>query len=203
MIKVNVFVTLLTALHFFAPTIAASECIGNFTVLQTLDNARVGNTTTPVTYVICPNTVFNFTLGGFWDLKGNTSYLCGADGASTNNCLVTGGGGLQFIIGFDGSSNKGDILVSGFTFTKSELTNGVIANPGKSTFRDCIFKVSQYRNITNTAFTTSYSGLTTICILCRVNAYPLPCLVQRELRRTVITFCSAPYNTSTPWKFDS
>jgi hypothetical protein len=140
--KINVVGALLVVVQLF-PSVTASKCIGNFTALRALQDARWNNTATPVTYVICPGTVFNFT-GTFdsWDMNGNETYLCGADGSSTNKCVVTGGE-FQFISAFFpfGRSSKDNILVSGFTFTKAELATGAVAAPGKFTMRDCIFRV--------------------------------------------------------------
>jgi hypothetical protein len=140
--KVNIIIALLTVVHFFTPT-TASACINNFTVLETLQIARGNKTETPVTYVICPNTVFNFTnTSNTLETNGNASYLCGADGSSANNCLVVGGEFQLVSAVFPfGRSSKDNILISGFTFTKAELATGAVGAPGKFTMRDCIFRV--------------------------------------------------------------
>jgi hypothetical protein len=134
-------IVLLTVVHFFAP-VTASACIGNFTQLETLQAARGNNTSTPVTYVICPNTIYDFTNANPWDMNGNATYLCGTNGSSTNNCVISGGD-FQFGISLSpyDSSNKDNILISGFTFTKAGFANAAIAAPGRFTIRDCIFKV--------------------------------------------------------------
>jgi hypothetical protein len=140
--KVNIVVALLTVVCCFSP-ITANKCIGNFTTLKALQVARGNKTETPVTYIICPNTVFNFTnTFETWDLNGNATYLCGANGSSANNCVVTDGE-VQFGTSLNrfGYSNKGNIFVSGFRFANALYATGVLAAPGKFTLPDCIFKV--------------------------------------------------------------
>jgi hypothetical protein len=124
--------------------VSAEDCIGSYTKLTALQNARGGNNSVSVTYVICPNTVFDLTNDIEWNLNGNTNYLCGEDGSSKNNCVVTGGE-FQFSISLFpyGFSNKDNILLSGFTFEKAGISNAAIASSGSFTIRDCIFKVSE------------------------------------------------------------
>jgi hypothetical protein len=120
-----------------------ANCIGSLEALRTLEYARGNNNTIPVTYVICPNTVFDMDETYYWEMNGNTNYLCGVDGSSKNNCTVTGGT-VHFLIysfAYDRSS-KENILVSGFTFQKATEIVGQIGYWGKHTFRDCIFRVS-------------------------------------------------------------
>ena len=126
-------------------TAVAEQCIGNPDVLRELDLARGNNNSIPVTYIICPNTVFDFdNPSNLWEMNGNTNYLCGADGSSKNNCTVTGGNAHFTIYSFTfNDSSKENILVSGFTFEKARFISGIIAAWGKHTFRDCIFKVSE------------------------------------------------------------
>jgi hypothetical protein len=79
----------------------------------------------------------------FIQLNGNASYLCGTNGASANQCIISGGYLQLGILLFSyGDSSKDNILVSGFTFEKSTSANVAIAVNGRSIFRDCIFKVS-------------------------------------------------------------
>ena len=123
---------------------AADQCIGSFDALRTLEVKRGNKNAISVTYVICPNTVFDFDNHvDQWEMNGNTNYLCGADGSSKNNCIITGGE-AQFLIYFYsfGQSSKDNILISGFTFKNSAFANGSIGIWGKHIIRDCIFKVS-------------------------------------------------------------
>jgi hypothetical protein len=124
---------------------AVQSCIGSFTALAALQDARGNNTATPVTYILCPNTVYEPT-DKFLELNGNASYLCGANGALANQCIIRGGSihvGV-FLYSYGGSS-KDNIVVSGFTFEQSEFSNVAIAASGRLMFRDCIFKVSCLR----------------------------------------------------------
>ena len=128
---------------FVAPLAKAQACIGTLADLAALQNARGKNISTPVTYVMCPNTVYLVTDYEYLELNGNASYLCGEDGSSANRCILRGGS-LQmaiFYFSFD-RSRKDNILVSGFTFEKADFFTASIAMHGRSTFRDCIFKVS-------------------------------------------------------------
>ena len=128
-------------------TVSAEDCIDSYAELTALQIARGGNNAIPVTYVICPNTVFDLTNDVEWDLNGNTNYLCGEDGSSTNNCIVTGGLFQFAVSSFPyGFSNKDNILISGFTFQKAEIGNAAIASSGNFVIRDCIFKVRERRN---------------------------------------------------------
>jgi hypothetical protein len=144
MMSLNTFViAFLTLIHCISAATAA-ECIGSFDALRALEVARGNNNTVPVTYVICPNTVFNMANAvEVWEMNGNTNYLCGTNGSSKNNCIVTGGDVhfLIYIYAFDQAS-KENIVVSGFTFEKAAYINGAIGYWGKHTFQDCIFRVS-------------------------------------------------------------
>jgi hypothetical protein len=120
---------------------AVQSCIGSLAELAALQDARWNNTATPVTYVMCPNTVY--PIDQFIQLNGNASYLCGANGVSANHCIFRGGYAQLGISLFSyGDSSKDNILVSGFTFEKSTSVNVAIGVNGRSIFRDCIFKVS-------------------------------------------------------------
>ena len=140
------FVFAFLTLCYFLPAALAEQCIGSFDALRELEIARGNNNTIPVTYVICPNTVFDMEAVKdqyLWEMNGNTNYLCGADGSSKNNCTVTGGN-AQFLISYYayGQSSKDNILISGFTFEKAYFVNGISGMSGKHTIRDCIFRVS-------------------------------------------------------------
>jgi hypothetical protein len=144
MMSVNIVVIAFLILVHCMSTVAASECIGSFNALRKLEVARGNNNSIPVTYVICPNTVFDMAkTADYWEMNGNTNYLCGSNGSSKNNCIVTGGD-VHFLIYFYAldQSSKENILVSGFTFEKAASINGQIGYWGKHTIRDCIFRVS-------------------------------------------------------------
>jgi hypothetical protein len=120
----------------------APACIGTLGTLLSLQTARGNNVTTPVTYVMCPNTVYLANDEEFLQLNGNATYLCGVDGASANNCIIRGGSvqlGISYFT-YDQSS-KDNILVSGFTFEQAEFSTAFIAMYGRSIIRDCIFRV--------------------------------------------------------------
>ena len=146
MMSINTFIIAFLTLVHCMSTATAEQCIGSFAALRKLEIKRWNNNTIPVTYVICPNTVFDMEPikeQYLWDMNGNTNYLCGADGSSKNNCTVTGGD-AQFLISYYayGQSSKDNILISGFTFEKAALANGATGISGKHTIRDCIFRVS-------------------------------------------------------------
>ena len=122
--------------------LAQSPCISTLTELTALQDARGKRTDTPVTYIMCPNTVYLVNDYELFELNGNANYLCGTSGASSNNCIVRGGAvQLSITLYPYGFSVKDNILISGFTFEQGELTNGVIAAGGQYTIRDCIFQV--------------------------------------------------------------
>lgn len=145
--SITLFLTFLTIANCIC-AISAEDCIGSYTKLTALQNARGANNSVPVTYVICPNTVFNLKNQPGLDLNGNTNYLCGQDGSSKNNCIVTGGD-VQFTIAFFAYdlSNKDNILLSGFTFEQGQISNAAIASSGSFTIRDCIFKVRATKSL--------------------------------------------------------
>jgi hypothetical protein len=117
-------------------------CIGNLTQLTALQEARGNKVATPVTYIMCPNTVYLPTDYELFELNGNANYLCGASGASSNNCTVIGGYfQLSVAMYAYDFADKDNIVISGFTFEKAEIANAAVATVGQTTFRDCIFKV--------------------------------------------------------------
>ena len=123
-------------------TAQAASCIGNLAELDALQTARGNKVSTHVTYILCPNTVYLPTDFEYLLLNGNATYLCGEDGSSANNCIIRGGY-IQvaiFLYAYD-RAPKDNILVSGFTFEDNPFNNLVVAMNGRSTFRDCIFKV--------------------------------------------------------------
>jgi hypothetical protein len=118
------------------------SCIGTLGKLLDLQTARGNKVFTPVTYVMCPNTVYLANDEEFLQLNGNATYLCGEDGSSANNCILRGGSGQLSITFFAyDRAPKDNILVSGFTFEQAEFFTATIAMYGRSTIRDCIFRV--------------------------------------------------------------
>ena len=107
------------------------------------------------TYTLCPNTVYKIgflganglTEDGFpaLTLRQNTRYICGADGKSSNNCVITGG---QFqIISTYSSFNKevkSNIVVKGVTFQNGQTAGALLVAPGEVQFEDCIFRVRNF-----------------------------------------------------------
>jgi hypothetical protein len=96
------------------------------------------------TFTLCPNTVYK--IGDDvppLTLRQNTRYICGADGNSSNNCVLTGG---QFqIISMYGSFDKevkSNIVLKGITFENGHVAGALLVAPGDVLFDDCIFRVS-------------------------------------------------------------
>jgi hypothetical protein len=144
LLKLNLFLFVAFVAHNAKTANAVQSCIGNLTTLVALQEARGNKVAIPVTYIMCPNTVYEANDFEYLQLNGNATYLCGANGASANQCTIRGGA-VQVGIFFStyDRSSKDNILISGFTFEQSTLTNGAIAASGRSIFRDCIFKVRQ------------------------------------------------------------
>jgi hypothetical protein len=106
------------------------------------------------TYVLCPHTVFEIAKvfkqdgspkNGQYPLvlgRSNIHVMCGADGKSENDCVLTGG---LFHIGFYDEWETGtavtNALVQGLTFHDAKNTNVLAENSGDISLRDCIFKV--------------------------------------------------------------
>ena len=138
----QLFLASLTVFACFTPVAKAQACIGTLGELDALQTSRGNDVATQVTYVMCPNTVYLANDEELLYLNGNANYLCGADGSSANNCIIRGGS-LQlaiFLPTFD-SAPKDNILVSGFIFEQSTFSNAAISMSGRSTIRDCIFRV--------------------------------------------------------------
>jgi hypothetical protein len=147
-----------------------------FTSLKALNDvqvirAKAFDYDTIATYVLCPNTVFDapappipdddaiFTDDYFYFqfptgliVDGNSRYLCGNDGKSSNNCTIkeySDGGQILSQINRYNYTFKDNILVSGITLdgSKSPITSIVIASPGNITFKDCIIQVCDVINV--------------------------------------------------------
>jgi hypothetical protein len=170
---------------------SAQGCIASFEALSALQVARGNNVSTPVTYIMCPNTVYipNFDDAefGYFELNGNATYLCGANGSSSNNCTVRGGF-FQLTISlyaFD-FAVKDNILISGFTFEAADISSGTIASPGRFTIRDCIFQV------------TEFHCLSKLLIDMKLTAFFLYLIISMSFRTTTIMVFSITFFTFLP-----
>lgn len=134
-------------IHASITSAQTPPCIGDLLDLFDIQTARGTNVAAPVTYILCPNTVYDPSVIPFF-LNGNANYLCGGDGSSSNNCILRGGFNQIVISTFDFDfAVKDKILVSGFTFEQSEFVNVVGASPGRLKFHDCIFQVRTAKRI--------------------------------------------------------
>lgn len=131
----------------------ASECLTSlspiFEAEQSLDddsNLRL--------YVLCPETIFevasSFRKDGtprdgdhpLFLGRSNIHVLCGEDGRSENNCVLTDGlMQVGFFDKFDTNKTVINALVKGLTFTKARSYNVLAENYGNLTLSDCVFKV--------------------------------------------------------------
>jgi len=105
------------------------------------------------TFTLCPNTVYKIGFlgaGGVTEdgfpalvLRQNTRYICGEDGKSSNNCVITGG---QFqLLSTYNSFNaevKRNVLLKGITFQNGQSAGALFVAPGDVIVEDCIFRVS-------------------------------------------------------------
>lgn len=125
------------------------QCYSNTTeilVQQTLATAEERKV-----YTLCPNTVFHLgpttTPGKQSPLvaRSNTHFLCGSDGSSANNCVLSGGES-QFWSNediFDGESVATAVVVQGITFEDAQHVAILLESAGEVTFIDCIIRVSK------------------------------------------------------------
>jgi hypothetical protein len=114
------------------------------------------------TYILCPGTKFEvgrrngnnrspFDLSpsdGSYPIiinRPNMRVLCGADGRSQNDCVITGGDmQLGIIDEFNtGGSPAMNALVRGVTFTGAGIANIQVTFPCHVVVQDCIFRVRQ------------------------------------------------------------
>lgn len=107
------------------------------------------------TYTLCPNTVYKIgypgsnglTEDGFpaLSLRQNIRYICGADGKSSNNCVITGGKYqlISTLSMFNGEV-KSNIIIKGVTFQNGQTAGVLLVAPGDVYFEDCIFRVSNF-----------------------------------------------------------
>jgi hypothetical protein len=108
------------------------------------------------TYILCPRTLYK--IGSMNDENGNPfdgslpiiinhpnmRVLCGADGKSDNECVITGGVVQLGIFDefYTGGPPATDASVHGVTFTGASSVNVLASFPGDVLFHDCIFRVS-------------------------------------------------------------
>jgi hypothetical protein len=136
------------------PTVAApvssKSCYSNITEVNAL--VKQSNPNIENTYVLCPDTVYpigkllstGVLEGGFETLRlrANSKFLCGADGASANNCTLIGGEFHILSAGTDfPDENFVNVVIQGLTFDDSGTGGVLLAFPGDVTFIDCIFQV--------------------------------------------------------------
>ena len=105
------------------------------------------------TYTLCPNTIYKIGSTGTGTiveggsppltLRQNTRYICGSDGKSSNNCVLTGGQFqlLSLYNAFD-FEIKSNIVLKGITFENGQTAGVLLVAPGDVIFDDCIFRVS-------------------------------------------------------------
>ena len=105
------------------------------------------------TYTLCPNTIYKIGSTGTGTiveggsppltLRQNTRYICGSDGKSSNNCVLTGGQFqlLSLYNAFD-YEIKSNIVLKGITFENGQTAGVLLVAPGDVIFDDCIFRVS-------------------------------------------------------------
>lgn len=109
-----------------------------------------------ITVVLCPKTTFD--VGDLGDTGADngqmpliafprTTYLCGEDGASTNNCVLRGGE-IQFWN--PPGAAIGEISVRGVTFENSTFVAILLQGSGTIDFIDCIIQVSTERGTWHT-----------------------------------------------------
>ena len=137
-----------------APNRAELPDTGCFTDLNEV-SARVAakNGFQVESYTLCPNTVYKIGSAGtgtvFEDgfppltLRQNTRFICGSDGKSSNNCVLTGGQFqlLSLYNAFD-FEIKSNIVLKGITFENGQTAGVLLVAPGDVIFDDCIFRVS-------------------------------------------------------------
>mmetsp|Transcript_20998 Transcript_20998/g.30254 ORF Transcript_20998/g.30254 Transcript_20998/m.30254 type:complete len:630 (+) Transcript_20998:39-1928(+) len=108
------------------------------------------------TYILCPNTIFETGFGtedgniadGQYPLvvRSNARVLCGEDGKSENNCIITIGQFAIFLNTYDffNDLSMDNVLIQGLTIQDMQFNGDVpiviLANKGSITFRDFVYK---------------------------------------------------------------
>ena len=128
------------------------KCIDNLTNIH--DDILLKGQFEMKTYHVCPNTTYEIGIPDSqgsccdegkhrpFEMRSYTEYVCGKDGKSSDNCILTGG--QMHVIttqhGWVGEPAKG-ITLRGFTFENAEMLSVLIANEGEIQFVDCVFRV--------------------------------------------------------------
>jgi hypothetical protein len=141
-----------------SPTVAPfvmpplQDCYTNLSDVFTL--ARFQDPFAKNVYNLCPNTVYDIghldaesycCINGqkpLWPRK-DTTYQCGEDGKSSNNCTFVNG--ATQVISFAPHWNfekKSNTIIKGITFTDAKDMGILIMTDGEFLFEDCIFKVN-------------------------------------------------------------
>ena len=130
------------------------SCYTNLTEIA--DLVRLKNPFIRETYILCPNTIYPMgtydtalsqVVNGFEPIltRSNSMFQCGADGKSSNNCIISGGDIHVFheYTAFN-RENKVNVVMRGITFEDANGAGIIVAAPGDITFVDCVFRVSGF-----------------------------------------------------------
>jgi hypothetical protein len=126
-------------------------CYSNLTEIEDLVSLK--SPFVVETYTLCPDTTYimgsfdataNANIDGWRPIftRANTIFQCGADGKSSNNCVITGGVYqlMHEVLTFNGEI-KDNVVIKGITFEDATTGGILLAAPGDITFIDCIFRV--------------------------------------------------------------
>jgi hypothetical protein len=130
------------------------DCVDSLDRIFEAEQAVEDDTNGTRTYILCPNTTYYVAIalnGSGSPVEGehpltisrsNVLILCGEDGSSTNNCLLSGGREqLVFADVFETNQSVTNALVRGLTFTDALTRNVAVRNNGQLVLDDCVFKV--------------------------------------------------------------
>jgi hypothetical protein len=143
-----------TVAPFVVPSL--QDCYTNLKDLQTIVRAK--DPFSKEVYKLCPNTVFDIGFNNasgyccengyppLWPRK-DTTYQCGDDGSSANNCTLRGGSTqvMSFAPHFN-FEDKTNAVFRGLTFEDAKDMATLMLTYGDFTFDDCIFKVRRLRH---------------------------------------------------------
>lgn len=130
--------------------VPSRSCYSNLTEMENL--VRMKSPFEHEIYIFCPNTVYDFgiilgnatLINGFKPIftRSRSTYQCGEDGLSSNNCIFRGGTIQVF---HDPSHyNESDVVgvvMKGLTFDDAQTGSIFLLASGDITFADCIFRV--------------------------------------------------------------
>jgi hypothetical protein len=126
------------------------DCVNSLSLLV-IAELFVTDTTVPREYILCPDTTYTTSLplvpGETTEndapitIRPNLTLKCGASGARSNNCIVTGGVGMTGTPeNFNDDLDLGNVLIQGITFQALEGVNFNLAHfNGQVTIEDCAF----------------------------------------------------------------